>query len=103
MDLYELKYQYLDSLNEGTRVCNLVCYDPETELGKKLASALENEVWNEVDDILSEHFGIKDDDVCFYFDWSSTDAIGHNAGVLITELQNSHDIHIYDYSYIEGV
>ena len=103
MDLYEIEFRYLDALNEPTHTANLVCYDPETEVGEELASALGNEEYDKVDNILNEHFGIKDDDVCFYYDWSNADANGHNAGVLVVELQASHDILISNYTYVEGV
>lgn len=105
MDLYEIEYHFLDELKEPTRRCsNLVVYDSEDEIGSKLASALNSEDFDEVDDILSEHFGIKDDDVCFYYDWTSLPPQdGRNAASLILELQQDQDIMIYDLTYIEGV
>lgn len=105
IDLYEIQYKFLDELNEpGNRCSNLVVYDGETELGGKLKSALDNECFDEVDDILSEQFGIKDDDVCFYYDWNDlAPENGRNTASLVLELQQDQDIMIYDLTYVEGV
>lgn len=104
MDLYEIQYRFLDELNESEdRHSNLVVYDSETELGGKLRSALDNECFDEVDDILSEHFGIRDDDVCFYYDWNDLVPKNGRTASLILELQQDQDIMIYDLTYIEGV
>lgn len=107
IDLYEMEYLFLDELKEKlsrNRVSNVIVYDSETELGGKLASALNNENFAEVDDILSEHFGLKDDDVCFYYNWNSlAPEDGRNAASLILNLQKDQDIIIYELDYIEGV
>ena len=103
MDLYEIEFKYLDALDEPWHTANVVCYDPDTEIGEKLASALRNEEYDKANDIMAEPLGVTDDDVCFYYDWSNADANGHNAGVLVIELQASHDILISNYTYIEGV
>lgn len=103
MDLYEIEYLFQDELDDEKdhRNSNLVVYDSETELGGKLRSALDDERFDEVDNILSEHFGIKDDDVAFYHDWNGMD--NKDAASLILELQKDQDILIYDLTYVEGV
>lgn len=105
MDLYEIEYLFQDELDEKDhRNSNLVVYDSQDETGGKLSSALSAEDFDEVDNILSEHFGIKDDDVAFYHDWNNlAPEDGKNAASLILELQKDQDILIYDLTYIEGV
>ena len=105
MDLCEIEYLFQDELKEKDHRCsNLVVYDSQDEIGEKLSSALNAEDFDEVDNILSEHFGIKDDDVAFYQDWNELPPEdGRNAASLILELQSGMDILVYDLTYVEGV
>lgn len=73
--LLEIEYLYLDELSEsknfGRRTSNMVVYDTSTELGKKIQHALDSideDGTDGIDKVISESFGVTDDEVAFYFD-----------------------------------
>lgn len=71
--LYEVEYLYLDELNEkGWRNAYFVVYDTSTVLGETIQHALdclnEDDDTSGLDKVLMEHFGVRDDEVSYYFD-----------------------------------
>ena len=102
MDLYEIQFKYLDALNEPWHTANVVAYDSEGD-GKELSEALSNEDFDKADKILLDAFDLRDDDICFYYDWVFANAEdGRNACTLVLELQKSHDILVNDITYVTG-
>lgn len=99
--IYEIEYKFEDELNEiGWRTGNLCVYETGTPSGDTIDYTLE--LANEdgdfagVDNLLSKLFGLRDDDIVFYFD---------RAGVedesLVSELQRDFDIIINDLAEVD--
>lgn len=95
--LYEIEYQYLDSLNDGWRRANIIIYDSSVvgegeTIDYALARANEEDDWSGVDKLMTSLYGLKDEDICFYFDRN-----GIEDESLMLEIQKSFDIIINDY------
>lgn len=71
--LYEVEYKYFDELKEkGWRNAYFIVYDTSTTLGETIQHALdcldEEENTDGLDKVLTKHFGVRDDEVSYYFD-----------------------------------
>ena len=102
--IYEIEYRYADEYKEDepTHNCYVCVYEgDEVGVGETIDYALEraNEDgdFSGVDNLMSKLFGLKDEDICFYFDISDTIDKGTSRLTrLVTELQKSFDIVIND-------
>lgn len=102
--IYEIEYRYDDEYKADEPTHNaLVCvYETGSAEGDTIQYALdradEDSDWSGVDKLLGRLFGLKDEDICFYFDISSIKDTGTSRLTqLVPELQKDFDI------VIEGV
>jgi len=99
--IYEIEYKFEDELNEsGWRNSNLCVYEAGTPSGDTIDHALElaNEDgdFTGVDNMLGKMFGLRDDDIAFYFDRA-----GIEDESLVLELQRDFDIIINDLKEVD--
>lgn len=99
--IYEIEYKFEDELNEsGWRNSNLCVYEIGTPSGDTIDHALElaNEDgdFTGVDNMLGKMFGLRDDDIAFYFDRA-----GIEDESLVLELQHDFDIIINDLKEVD--
>lgn len=99
--IYEIEYKFDDELNEsGWRNSNLCVYETGTPSGDTIDHALElaNEDgdFTGVDNMLGKMFGLRDDDIAFYFDRA-----GIEDKSLVLELQRDFDIIINDLTEVD--
>lgn len=99
--LYEIEYLFTDELREGGwRSSNIIVYDTSTVLGETIQHALdcanEDDDWSGVDNVMTRHFGVKDDEVAFYFDRN-----GVEDESLWLEVQSDHDVVINKYKKLK--
>ena len=101
--IYEIEYKYADEYIKGEPSHNaLVCvYETGTVEGDTIQYALdkanEDDDWSGVDKLMGALFGLKDEDVCFYFDVSNILKEGASRLTkLVPELQKDFDIVIKD-------
>lgn len=92
--IYEIEYHY-DDESEWHNAYILI-YATGTPLGDTIQHALDcaddDGDWSDVDKLLLKHYGLKDDDICFYFDRN-----GIEDESLILEIEHDFDIVINDY------
>ena len=100
--IYEIEYKFEDELNEsGWRTSNLCVYDSsEVGAGETIQYALdkanEDDDWSGVDKLMGKLFGLKDDDIAFYFDRN-----GVEDGGIISQVERDFDIIINDYHEVK--
>lgn len=101
--IYEIEYKYADEYIKGEPSHNaLVCvYETGTVEGDTIQYALdkanEDGDWSGVDKLMGALFGLKDEDICFYFDVSNILKEGASRLTkLVPELQKDFDIVIKD-------
>lgn len=101
--IYEIEYKYADEYSKGEPSHNaLVCvYETGTVEGDTIQYALdkanEDDDWSGVDKLMGTLFGLKDEDICFYYDISDIeDGATNRALALVPELQKNFDIVIED-------
>lgn len=99
--IYEIEYKFEDELNEsGWRNSNLCVYETGTPSGDTIDHALElaneDSDWSGVDNMLGKMFGLRDDDIVFYFDRA-----GIEDESLVLELQHDFDIIINDLKEVD--
>ena len=101
--IYEIEYKYADEYIKGEPSHNaLVCvYETGSVEGDTIQYALdkanEDGDWSGVDKLMGALFGLKDEDICFYFDVSNTLKEGASRLTkLVPELQKDFDIVIKD-------
>lgn len=100
--IYEIEFNYGDEmeyhLGDKTRTHNayILIYATGTPLGDTIQHALdcgnEDGDFSGLDKLLLKHYGLKDDDICFYFDRN-----GIEDESLILEIEHDFDIRIEDY------
>lgn len=104
MYLYEMRFKYLDSLNEDWHVGQVVVYDSFTEEGQKLANAVskcQDEDDKELNALL-EPLEVTDSDIIFYYDINDSGNEMSKWSNFPLEIQQSMDIIIKDIDYITG-
>lgn len=106
MFLYEIKYKFLDSLNEDWHDALIVVYDSMTILGETFANALDygesDGEWDGANKLLKKYFDKTDDDICFYFDIADIKENGTSRWTrLVPEIQYSFDITIKQIDLID--
>ena len=94
---YEIEYKFDDELNErGWRTSNLCVYETGTVEGDTIQYALdkanEDDDWTGVDKLMGTLFGLKDEDIVFYFDKN-----GVENDSIISQVERDFDIVINDY------
>lgn len=95
--IYTISFNYSDEFVNGDEPhdCLICVYDTGTAEGERLQNALDkmNDTDNseEVDKILLDLYGLRDDDICFFFDLDGVDEL-----TLVPELQKSFDIIIHN-------
>ena len=105
--IYEIEYKYADEYIKGEPSHNaLVCvYETGTAEGDTIQYALdkanEDGDFSGVDDLLGRLFGLKDEDICFYYDTNDLKREGVYYSTsrltrLVPELQKDFDIVIKD-------
>lgn len=101
--IYEIEYKYADEYIKGEPSHNaLVCvYETGSVEGDTIQYALdkanEDDDWSGVDKLMGTLFGLKDEDICFYFDVSNIlDKGTSRLTKLVPELQKDFDIVIKD-------
>lgn len=102
--IYEIEFRYDDEYkaNEPTHNAFVCVYDSsEVGAGETIQYALdkanEDSDWSGVDKLLGKLFGLKDEDIAFYFDVSNIKHTGVSRLTrLVPELQKSFDIVIDD-------
>ena len=100
--IYEIKYKFKDELNEGGWRTSYVCvYETDTAEGDTIQHTLdlanEDGDFTGVDKLMGKLFGLKDEDIAFYFDISDiVDRGTSRLTRLVPELQKSFDIVIND-------
>lgn len=101
--IYEIEFRYSDEYVAGEATHNaLVCvYETGTAEGDTIRYALdranEDGDFSGVDKLLLNLFGLKDEDICFYFDLSDIEDTGTSRLTkLVPELQESFGIVIRD-------
>ena len=102
--IYEIEYRYADEYkaNEPTHNCYVCVYEGDEvgtgeTIGYALDKANEDGDWSGLDKLLGKLFGLKDEDICFYFDVSDiVDKGTSRLTRLVPELQKSFDIVIND-------
>ena len=101
--IYEIEYKYADEYIKGEPSHNaLVCvYETGSAEGDTIQYALdkanEDDDWSGVDKLMRVLFGLKDEDICFYFDVSNILKEGASRLTkLVPELQKDFDIVIKD-------
>lgn len=101
--IYEIEYKYADEYIKGEPSHNaLVCvYETGSVEGDTIQYALdkanEDGDWSGVDKLMVALFGLKDEDICFYFDVSNIlKEGGSRLTKLVPELQKDFDIVIKD-------
>lgn len=101
--IYEIEYKYADEYIKGEPSHNaLVCvYETGSVEGDTIQYALdkanEDGDWSGVDKLMGALFGLKDEDICFYFDVSNILKEGASRLTkLVPELQKDFDIVIKD-------
>lgn len=101
--IYEIEYKYADEYIKGEPSHNaLVCvYETGSAEGDTIQYALdranEDDDWSGVDKLMGILFGLKDEDICFYFDVSNILKEGASRLTkLVPELQKDFDIVIKD-------
>ena len=101
--IYEIEYKYADEYIKGEPSHNaLVCvYETGSAEGDTIQYALdkanEDDDWSGVDKLMGKLFGLKDEDICFYFDISNIlDKGTSRLTKLVPELQKDFDIVIKD-------
>lgn len=110
--IYEIEYRYDDEYkaNEKTHNCFVCVYETGTAEGDTIQYALdkanEDGDFSGVDDLLGRLFGLKDEDICFYFDINDLKREGVYYSTsrltrLVPELQKDFGIVIEDI-WLEG-
>lgn len=101
--IYEIEYRYSDEYkaNEKTHNAFVCVYETGTAEGDTIQYALdkanEDDDFSGVDKLLGRLFGLKDEDICFYYDISDIeDGATNRALALVPELQKSFGIVIED-------
>ena len=101
--IYEIEYKYADEYIKGEPSHNaLVCvYETGTVEGDTIQYALdkanEDDDWSGVDKLMGALFGLKDEDICFYFDVSNIiDKGTSRLTKLVPELQKDFGIVVKD-------
>ena len=101
--IYEIEYKYADEYIKGEPSHNaLVCvYETGSVEGDTIQYALdkanEDDDWSGVDKLMGKLFGLKDEDICFYFDISNIlDKGTSRLTKLVPELQKDFGIVIKD-------
>ena len=101
--IYEIEYKYADEYIKGEPSHNaLVCvYETGSAEGDTIQYALdkanEDDDWSGVDKLMGKLFGLKDEDICFYFDISNIlDKGTSRLTKLVPELQKDFGIVIKD-------
>lgn len=101
--IYEIEYRYDDEYKAGEPTHNaFVCvYETGSAEGDTIQYALdkanEDSDWSGVDKLLGKLFGLKDEDICFYFDVSNIRDTGTSRLTkLVPELQKDFEIVIDD-------
>ena len=101
--IYEIEYKYADEYkaNEPSHNCYVCVYETGTAEGDTIQYALdkanEEDYWSEVDKLMLRLFGLKDEDICFYFDLANILDEGTSRMTrLVPELQKDFDIVIKD-------
>ena len=103
-NIYEIEYRYADEYktNEPIHNCYVCVYDSgEVGAGETIQYALgkhsEDGDTSGLDKLLGKLFGLKDEDICFYFDLADIRDEGTSRMTkLVCELQKSFDIVIND-------
>ena len=102
--LYEVEYLFIDELGErhthGWRNAYFVIYDTSTVLGETIRHALDS-VGDDgdtggLDKVLEQHFGVRDNEVAYYFDRN-----GVEDESLWLEVQADQDCVINDYRKVK--
>ena len=101
--IYEIEYRYDDEYkaNEPTHNAFVCVYETGTAEGDTIQQVIE---WSDedgdydgLDKLLGKLFGLKDEDICFYFDVSTiTDTGASRLTKLVPKLQKDFDIVIKD-------
>lgn len=102
--IYEIKYRYADEYkaNEPTHNALVCVYEGDEvgageTIGYALDKANEDDDWSGVDKLMRALFGLKDEDICFYFDVSNIiDKGTSRLTKLVPELQKDFGIVIKD-------
>lgn len=101
--IYEIEYRYDDEYkaDEPTHNAFVCVYETRTPSGDTLQHALdlanEDDDWSGVDKLLTKMFGLKDEDICFYYDISDIKDTGTSRLTrLVPELQRAFEIVIDD-------
>lgn len=101
--IYEIEYKYADEYIKGEPSHNaLVCvYETGSVEGDTIQYALDkangDDDWSGVDKLMGALFGLKDEDICFYYDISDIeDGATNRALALVPELQKNFGIVIED-------
>lgn len=99
--IYEIEYKFEDELNEsGWRTSNLCVYETGSVEGDTIQYALdkanEDGDWAGVDRLMGVLFGLKDDDIAFYFDKNRVEDDS-----IISQVERDFDIIINDYHEVK--
>lgn len=111
--IYEIEYRYDDEYKADEPTHNaFVCVYDSSKVGAgetihyALEKANEDGDWTGLDKLLGKLFGLKDEDICFYYDtkWLKQEGAYYSTSRLtrlVPELQKSFDIVIEDI-WVEG-
>lgn len=101
--IYEIEYRYADEYkaDEPTHNCFVCVYETDTVEGDTIQYALdkanEDGDFSGVDKLMGALFGLKDEDICFYFDLANIlDKGTSRLTKLVPELQKDFDIVVKD-------
>lgn len=101
--IYEIEYLFEDEFGDESstwRNSNLCVYETGTPSGDTIAHALkladEDGDYTGVDNMLGKMFGLRDDDIAFYFNRAGVEDVS-----LVLELQRDFDIIINDLKEID--
>lgn len=102
-NIYEIEYKYADEYIKGepSHNCFVCVYETGTAEGDTIQHALdlanEDGDWSGVDKLMVKLFGLKDEDICFYFDLANIlDKGTSRLTKLVPELQKDFDIVVKD-------
>lgn len=101
--IYTIRFNYNDEFCSGDEPhdCFVCVYETGSVEGDTIQYALdkanEDDDWSGVDKLMGALFGLKDEDICFYFDVSNIPKEGASRLTkLVPELQKDFDIVIKD-------
>lgn len=105
--LYEIEYKFEDErLEDGWRTGLVLVYETGTASGDNVQHALdcanEDDDWTGVDKLLGAMFGVKEDEIAFYYDVNDMrESNTSRLTRLAVELQKNFDIIINDIGMVD--